>query len=286
MVISNYFYETSKTEKKDHLEFINNRTGYATAQFLKHFKQQFADIKLEGRTAFILAAGVTSSQSENRVYSGEYKNTLDYGKSSLVIKETTAYSLHKYIGAIKDSVTVTYANINSNSCASSMHSIYEAQTLFETRDIDHVIVVTEERTATNTIRIFDEHQIDVVPSDGFACVVLSKDGGGTPITDAKWEYFYNSNPFYVDSEGYSRVNTPADHVKGHGTGTTQNTEAESVLSDTVHEYKSKIGHTQGASALIELCMVLEDDALDGKVLCTASGLGGFYGSCIVHKSQE
>jgi len=35
--------------------------------------------------------------------------------------------------------------------------------------------------------------------------------------------------------------------------------------------------------LIELCMVLEDDNLQGDVLCVASGLGGFYGSCLVRK---
>ena len=59
--------------------------------------------------------------------------------------------------------------------------------------------------------------------------------------------------------------------------------AEKEVFGNVLGYKDKIGHCQGASGLIELCMVLDDDKLKGKILCTASGLAGFYGSCLVEK---
>ena len=267
------------------MELLEDRKGYTTQLYLKRFKEELGRIKLKGKTAFLFAAGVTISQSETRAYQGRYQNSHETQKSGLIIKETTAYAMHKYIGAVQANNDITYANINSNSCASSMHSIYEAETLLESGVVDNVIIVAEERTSFNTIRIFDEHQIDVIPGDGFACMVLTNgEQGIAEITHTKWEYFYNANPFYVSAEGYEKVKTAADYVKGHGTGTEQNTKAEYGLSaKPIAEYKSQIGHTQGASALIEVCMVLEDKRFDGSVLCTASGLGGFYGSCRVNK---
>ena len=285
MKISNYFFSHSTIKNSDYMELLEDRKGYTTQLYLKRFKKEFSELRLKGRTAFLLASGVTISQSESRTYTGKYENSLQIEKSGLIIKETTTYSMHKYIGALQKNNNITYANINSNSCASSMYSIYEAETLLESSVVDNVVIVAEERTSFNTIRIFDEHQIEVTPGDGFACMVLTNDEHGiAEIDQTKWGYHYSTNPFYVSAEGYKQVNTEADYVKGHGTGTVQNTEAEAILSDKpIGEYKSKIGHTQGASALIEICMVLEDEMFDGSILCTASGLGGFYGSCVVHK---
>ena len=79
-----------------------------------------------------------------------------------------------------------------------------------------------------------------------------------------------------------------DIVKTHGSGTDRNTKEElDALSDLridskIVEYKSKIGHTQGASTIVEICMLLDNEEFS-KALVLASGLGGFYGSCIVAK---
>ena len=79
-----------------------------------------------------------------------------------------------------------------------------------------------------------------------------------------------------------------DVVKSHGSGTTRNTEVElaairEVMVDVgVIEYKSEIGHTQGVSALIELCILLGEPDWK-KSVCLASGLGGFYGGCTVRR---
>ncbi len=284
MKINNYFYVAGAVPKEDRIELLEDRTKYFTQQYLKMFKTELQELQLPGKVAFLYASGASLHQGESRNYKGSMKNSLEIEPSAMVIKELTAYMMHKYITALIDKNNITYANINSNTCASSMHSIYEAETLLEAGVVDHVIIISEERTSFNTIRIFKEHQIDVTPGEGFACVVLSnEDGVGATITDTKWEYTYNRNPFYVSAEGYKKVASAADNVKGHGTGTDQNTEAEKVLSDDIKEFKSKIGHTQGASALIELCMVLDDIHFKGSTLCTASGLGGFYGSCVLHK---
>ena len=42
---------------------------------------------------------------------------------------------------------------------------------------------------------------------------------------------------------------------------------------------------QGASALVEICMLLDDENVssDEPILCVASGMGGFYGSCVLYK---
>ena len=47
-------------------------------------------------------------------------------------------------------------------------------------------------------------------------------------------------------------------------------------------YKSEIGHTQGASSIVEICMMVDREEFS-KAMVLASGLGGFYGGCIVSK---
>ena len=50
----------------------------------------------------------------------------------------------------------------------------------------------------------------------------------------------------------------------------------------VKKYKQDIGHAQGASTLIEMCLLLDEvDACNAVVL--ASGLGAVYGACTLIK---
>lgn len=283
MVISKYFYEVGYESKVDRTELLEDRESYMTNDYIRKFKHSITGIKLDGRVAVLYSAGASLHQGESRCYRGEYANSLEIQPSGPIIKELTAYMLHKYIGLLNQDNNIVYANINSNTCASSMHSIWEAKQLIDNGIVEHAIIIAEEKTSFNTIRIFHEHQINVIPGEGFALVVVSKEGQGVPLLDAKWEYSYNRNPFLVDVAGYQKVKCEADIIKGHQTGTIQNDDAEKEVFGAVIGYKDKIGHCQGASGLIELCMVLDDDRLHGKVLCTASGLAGFYGSCLVEK---
>ena len=283
MVISKHFHEVGIIPIADRVELLENRVSYMTSDYIKRFKHSISGIKLSGRVAVLYAAGASLHQGESRCYRGEYTNSLDIQSSGPIIKELTAYMLHSYIGLLNADNDIVYANINSNTCASSMHSIWEAKQLIDNGIVEHAIVIAEEKTSFNTIRIFHEHQINVIPGEGFALIVVSKEGNGIPLLDAKWEYSYNRNPFLVDTVGYQKVKCESDIVKGHQTGTEQNDTAEKEVFGNVIGYKDKIGHCQGASGLIELCMVLDDDKLKGKILCTASGLGGFYGSCLVEK---
>lgn len=262
-----------------------DRQGYMTPQYMTLMMDYIKSIELKGKTAFLYAGGVLLPASEAR-------NTKDSGKfpegpndSGICIRELAAYSMHKWLGSIEGKETVEYVNINGNTCASSMHSLYEAEMLLN-NGFDEVLVVAEEKTSYNTRRVFDEHNIDIKLGEGCAVIHLGKASfpGDEDIVNCKWAYEYNKNPFGVTESGYTKVVSDCDVVKPHGTGTENNEAAESKVFGHMPQlrYKEKYGHTQGVSGLLEVCMVLDED-LGGRVLCVSSGLGGYYASCIVCK---
>ena len=258
-----------------------DEAGYMTAQYIRKVEEYLKSIVLVGKTAVLYAGGVllTASEARNTTDSGELRRrTLN---STLAIKEVAAFSMHKYIGMLKDRDKVAYASINGNTCASSMFSLYEAEQLLLS-GYDEVIIIAEEKTSYNTLRVFNESRIDLKVGEGVAVMHITS--GGTDITACKWSYEYNRNPFLASSAGYALIDTPTRYINPHGTGTETNEAAEAELVSGREElrYKEDIGHTQGLSGLLEVCMVLDED-IKGDVLCVSSGLGGFYGSCVVHK---
>lgn len=285
MYIRDYFYIKPTINCGDHMEIDGiSREDYAVDQYIDITPK----IVLDRKTAVLYAPGTGVSQSESRdsTHTKErYAGSIPLCKGELLIKELTSYHAHRWISEMENRELVSYVNINNNACASSMHSLYEAERLLRDDVVDEVIVISDERSSFNTIRIFKEHGIPVVVGDALAIVRLTKNGNGHEITNTKWEYEWNRNPFGVTKTGYLKVDGVADTVKTHGTGTTNNSEAEQVLENgrRVISYKKEIGHTQGASALLELCMLLDDTSAEGKILCVASGLGNVYGSCILHK---
>lgn len=272
MQVSSYFHS-------ENVELVQEE--YMTAQYIDMAIDYLESIELSGKCAFLYAGGALLTPGESRVSedSGSLRRSLQ--RSTLAIKELAAFSMHKYIGMLADRDKVEYANINGNTCASSMHSLYEAEKLLES-GFDEVVIVAEERTSYNTLRVFDESRIDLKVGEGIAIIHLKK--GGNDISKCQWKYEYGRNPFAVSTEGYRSIDGEADYVNPHGTCTPTNEDAEQPVVDGRKElrYKEEIGHTQGASGLIEVCKVLDEDIV-GDVLCMTSGLGGFYGSCIVHK---
>lgn len=261
-----------------------DRLGYMTPQYQDLVYDYVKSIQLEGRCAFLYAGGavVTASEARNSTKDNKYREPVK--ESTALIKELAAYSMHKWIGLLNGKECIEYVNINGNTCASSMHSLYEAEQLLNS-GFDQVVIVAEEKTASNTLRIFDEHGIDLKVGEG--CVVMHLGKASCPadedITNCKWGFEYNRNPFGVTSSGYSKVFSECSIVKPHGTGTGNNEEAESIYKDKEQlRYKETYGHTQGVSGLLEVALVL-DEEVTGDVCCISSGLGGFYGSCIVHK---
>lgn len=259
-----------------------HRSGYMTPQYIKMVKEYIRSIYLNKATAVLYAGGATLPSSESRQTINKNGYREDLYESGLVIRELSAYQMHKWIGELNGREYIQYANINGNTCASSMYSLYEAEQLLTNNIVDEVLIIAEEMTSYNTLRIFDEMNIDLKVGEGLAIIHLSKDGND--ITNCKWKYLYDKNPFGVSSDGYANVWSDCDIVNPHGTGTVNNEAAEQIVIGHKPQlrYKENIGHTQGVSGLLEVCMVL-DEHIEGNVLCLSSGLGGFYGSCIIHK---
>lgn len=281
MIVNKYFHIEGYEDLGDRVGLLDDRVEYMNSQYIKLFKDEMSSISLEGNVAFLYVGGTSVHTSENRNYVGKFEGTQPILNSGPAIKDLTAYMMHKYIGLLnKNGNNITYANINSNTCASSMYSLYEAENLLLQNIVQHVVVLAEEKTSLATMRIFHEHGISVKAGEGFACMVLSLSGEGQTITNTKWEYSYNRNPFLVDSVGYAKVYSDTKLVKGHKTGTEQNDSAEKEVFGETFGYKDIIGHCQGSSGLIEICLVLDEELED--VLCVSSGLGGFYGSCTIN----
>lgn len=287
MYIRDYYYIKPTKHCGDHVEIEGiNREDYAVSQFIDRCPK----IVLDRKTAVLYAPGTGISQSESRdptQVNERYVGSVPLCNGGMLVKELTSYHLHKWIGNMENNELVSYANINSNACASSMYSLYEAERLLRDEVVEEVIVIADERSSFNTIRIFKEHGIPLIVGDALVVVRLVRDGVGHQIVETKWSYEWNRNPFGVTKTGYLKVDNTASTVKTHGTGTTNNSEAEEILGQgrRVVSYKGEVGHTQGASALLELCMLLDDESVNGRVLCVAAGLGNMYGSCILNKSR-
>jgi len=289
MYLNKYFYEYATEDVGDRvgIKWID-REDYMTSQYMSKYKEQLDSIKLDGKVGVVYSSGASIHQAENRICSrANYTNSLGSMKSPIVAKSMVAYMQHKYIGLFgKNGNNICDADIVSNTCASSIYGVIRAEEML--KYCDHVIVITEEKTSFDTIRIFNEHRIDLKASDGYAVAVFSRtptSGSSVEITDCKKAFMYNPNPFFVSEAGYMLVDTESDVVKVHGTGTSVNDTAEANVfgSRKCIEYKSKIGHAQGSSGLVEMCMAIDDENASGKVLCVSSGFGGYYGSVLVHK---
>lgn len=265
--------EDGVVEELDHNTYTTNGYMELVGEYVK-------SLKLSGKVAFLYIGGATLPASESRVANTKKEYRVNIQDSGLVIRELSAFMMHKWIGMLDDRDRIHYANINANTCASSMYSLYEAEQLLS-NGYDEVVILGEEKTSYNTLRLFDEMGIDLKIGEGFVCMHLGK---GEDITNCKWEYEWNRNPFGTTASGYEMVVTECDYIKPHGTGTDNNESAEKSITKDLPQlrYKEKYGHTQGISGLLEICCVL-DEPVEGNVLCVSSGMGGFYGSCIVHK---
>lgn len=260
------------------------RSDYMSTWYIDKSRGFLDSMELKGRVAFLYAGGATLPASESRVTEVKRSYREEPMKSGMVVRELSAFCMHKWIGALNDRHLIQYANINANTCASSMYSLYEAEQLLS-NGFDQVVIVAEERTTYNTLRLFDEMGIDLKVSEGLAIIHLGKASsyGTEDITSCKVWYEWNRNPFGTTSNGYMEVYSECDFINPHGTGTENNETAEEVYKHKPQlRYKEMYGHTQGVSGLLEVCLVL-DEQVTGDVLCVSSGLGGFYASCIVHK---
>jgi hypothetical protein len=269
-----------------YLHGTEQRPGYIAIPELSRLRPaapQFAeianlDIRLTRSTAFLYIDGFSLSPSECGLHPKDIKNFCP------AIKTGIGNVVHSWIRTFENNHLLSRVDIMSGTCAAGIQAIYEAEQILARREAEEVIIIGGERITDDTMRLFKELNIPITCGDGFVYVRAIR---GNQIEDCKWKYQYHTNPFGFTAATLNSLipSYKIDYVKLHATGTESNTAAEKDLEElaTPIQYKETIGHTQGVSALLETCMVLDDPDINGTILVTANGMGGFYGAFTLTK---
>lgn len=254
-----------------------DRTKPATPQFIELANLH---IRLEKPTALICIESTCVHQSEAGLTKCE-------GGYQPAIKQIGPYIAHQWASQCENQHLITSLSVTSGSCASAVQAIYEAQrALFNPNSLcEEVIIIGHERITPDTQRLFKEIGMkNLLLGDGFVYMRL---GHGYEISHPQWKWSYDPNPFFFSREDLDTLlpHYRLGYVKLHGTGTPSNTRAEAGLeaAATPLRYKDTLGHTQGISALLETCLILDDPKIRGRILVTANGLGGYYGAFTLTK---
>jgi 3-oxoacyl-(acyl-carrier-protein) synthase len=263
-----------------------DRSKYMTNEYIKMIGW-FASSVVGSNAAMLYAAGPAIHHSDSRNFSCN-------AEGAVVAKSQIGLNVMNVAKAFTN-VEFNYISTNANTCASSMHCLYEAKHLLD-EGYDKVIVVAMEMVEPSEILMFEQLGVDIKCGDGLAILVLSNKTGVAKIDDVVWRWNNDRSPMSVSKEGYMKVLNGLDLlgvnvVKPHGTGTDRNDQAENEAIKEVglgsmkrHMYKKEVGHTQGASTAVELGMLLDDMVIGDKAVVLASGMGGYYGGCTVWKS--
>jgi len=247
-----------------------NRDKPSVNQFIKLAR---LNIKLTRPTAFLYVDGFITSSADSGL------STITSVNTTPSLKSGSAYIAHEWVHTFQNKEWLVKVDVMTGACAAGIQALHEADRLLQEGKVKEVIIIGGERITQSTIQLFKQLRMPIICGDGFVYMRLTN---GMDITNINWKFAYNQNPFVFKKESLDFLIPPypVDYVKLHGTNTDANREAESGLSELGIPiiYKDKIGHTQGISALLETCMVLEDPLISGLVLVTANGLGGYYGA--------
>lgn len=283
MKIKSYKY-TIASENRDGRAVIEgiDRNKYTCQVIPEDIKEYMKSIRSTGKTALLIAGGPAIHHSDARNVNGLAVEGIVAVKSQIGYN---MYSIAKYFEC-----DIDYVSINANTCASSMYCVYEAKRLMSEGYTDVIIVAVDMVDDTQEL-LFKQLGISLICGDCVVVAHLTKDEGIASIDDVVWTWNNDKSPMSVSSEGYKKVVNSlctygVDLIKTHGSGTDRNTMEEHKAIEHIEcrkiEYKSEIGHTQGASSIVEICMMLDREEFT-KAMVLASGLGGFYGGCIVSK---
>ena len=206
----------------------------------------------------------------------------------------------------------------NTACTSSANALLEAKNLINANIVEKVIVVgievfspvmssgfaSMELLSKSKPKPFDENRDGLVLGEGVGAILLGKE-------DYSWELvggFSNCNSETITSVSSSgeecvevmqkALENCALHVeditaiKAHATGSLANDEAEMNAITKVFEKKPKIitlkqhiGHTIGASGVLEIAYLLKESLQQGTIMCNYFGFGGNNTSLILRKNR-
>ena len=285
MKINSYFYKIA--DSKSNLGMIidgidrDQVTYQAYSKITNNYCSNVTSIG-EGKQALIVVGGPMSTHSDVRNVLGTSKD------SSIAVKMIGGYGAYNIARMFKH-FTFDLIEIDAMTCASGVSAVHKACNLFKSGYTD-IIVYASDVIEETQLLLFKQLGVDLTCGDGVGILHLTSVGDFS-VLDTSFCWNKDSSPMSVSKEGYckgvSSLNTDGgDLVKMHGSGTSRNTEMElEAIKDfdcKKVEYKSEIGHTQGASSIVEICIMLDREEFT-KALVLASGLGGFYGGCIISK---
>ncbi len=252
-------------------------------ELIKHLRESKS-----GKTAFILAAGnghfagLQPSPRQSRL-------TYSYRALPLTLTQVYAGRIAQACGATDHIVT------DSSACASSLKVMMDVRGLIDFYGFDRVIVLSVEDAVSNLVleffgetkaslplnttkapSAFDAENGGFFVGQGAVFAVFERDGAGIATLDGAYaasETCTNALGQTPTGDGFVNAATEAmkqaGHtpvlVKTHGTGTQSNNISERAALDRLlpggyiaTSYKPTIGHTMGASGLLESMLFIRD----------------------------
>lgn len=289
MFVNSYKYKVSDTfENGRRIISSLNRNKHTSQVFDKELIEYIGGIKTSGRTALLVACGPAIHHSDSR----NICNMAPFG--GVAVKSQIGYNVYNI--AKMFNCEIDFISTNTNTCASSMYSLYEAQQLFNLGYSDVMIVAVDIVDDVQEL-LFKQLGVNLICGDCISITHLSTNGIAE-IKNVEWLWNNDKSPMSISSCGYEKVINRVtqnidkkiiDIVKTHGSGTERNTTEELLAIENCNidcktiEYKSRIGHTQGASSIVEICIMIDNEDFSNAIVL-ASGLGGFYGGCMVSKN--
>ena len=285
MKIASYHYVTGSVLTDLGIEIPNIDRDTVSYMAYKKYTNEYVS-KIEplgsGKKALIVVGGPMSTHSDVR-------NVLHTAKdSAIAVKMIGGYGAYN-IARMFRKFNFDFIDIDAMTCASGLSAIHKARKLFQEGYTDVVLYAVDIIEETQLL-LFKQLGIDLLCGDGVGILHLSTEGEYI-IADTTFCYNQDSSPMSVSCEGYSKVvnsldTSGVDLIKTHGSGTDRNTLEEMKAIEDLDckkiGYKQEIGHAQGASSVVEICILLDREKFT-KSLVLASGLGGFYGGCIISK---
>lgn len=285
MKIASYHYVAGSVLTDLGMEIPNiDRDAVSYVAYKKYTNEYMSKIEPlgSGKNALIVVGGPMSTHSDVR-------NILHTAKdSAIAVKMIGGYGAYN-IARMFTKFDFDFIDIDAMTCASGLSAIHKANRLFQEGYTDVVLYAVDIIEETQLL-LFKQLGIDLLCGDGVGILHLSTEGEYI-IADTTFCYNQDSSPMSVSCEGYSKVvnsldTMGVDLIKTHGSGTDRNTLEEMKAIEDLDckkiGYKQEIGHTQGASSVVEICILLDREKFT-KSLVLASGLGGFYGGCIISK---